>query len=232
MHDSAKTASATVRTDSTESVCTGPVTAQIVPPPPSPFTFGLRALMGLMAVCSVQFALMSYLGVLVGLIVGTLVCLFAFALVLFTGLVVGSRNDKLFEQLDAISIRLVLSIVVLCIGTMFAGGGVMAYQYFVETRSALNMDRQLGMLTLRVDVVNNGQVSQALHIKTIFPGGIADQSGLKTDDVILPGGTLVEHYQMLEKNRGQQVDLSVAFGAADAPVEDCKQRTVALIVPK
>lgn len=209
-----------------------PITAEIVPPPPSPFRFGLRELMGLMVVCSLQFALMSYLTVLPGLVVGTLVCMAAFAAVLLGGLIAGRRNDRLLEQLDAIGIRLVLGIVVLCIGTMFAGGGVMAYQYFVESRAALGMDRELGLLSRRIKIVSNNQEAQGLHVLTVLPGGIADQAGLNAGDVILPGGTLVEHYQMLEQNRGQQVNLNVAFGADLAPVEDCPQRQVPVIVPQ
>jgi hypothetical protein len=208
-----------------------PITAEIVPPP-SPFRFGLRALMGLMVVCSLQFALMSYLTVLPGLIVGTLLCMTAFAVVLLTGLIAGRRNDRLLERLDAISIRLVLATFVLCIGTMFAGGGVMAYQYFVETRTALGMDRELGLLVRRIKIVRNSREAHGLQVLTVFPGGIGDQAGLKTGDVILPSGTVVEHYQTLENNRGRQVDLHVAFGADLAPVEDCPQRAVPVVVPR
>ena len=87
-----------------------------------------------MLVCSVQFALMSYLGVLSGLFVGTVVCFAVFAVVMFVGIVIGNRDGQLTRKLDAIVIRLVLAIVILCIGTMFAGGGVLGYQYIVETR--------------------------------------------------------------------------------------------------
>jgi hypothetical protein len=209
-----------------------PITAEIVPPPPSPFSFGLQALFGLTAVCSLQFALMSYLGVLVGLAVGTAICLAGFALVMFFGIAIGGRNGRLTRQLDAIVIRLMLAIVVLCIGTMFAGGGVLGYQYFTETRAAFDMDRQLGLLTRRVDVVHNNQVVQALSVITVLPGRVADRSGLKAGDVILLSGTVQEHYEMLAKNRGQSVDLHLADGALITPVENCPQRQVSVPIPK
>lgn len=217
---------------SAEPTAAEPITAEIVPPPPSPFSFGLQALCGLMVVCSLQFALMSYLGVLAGLAIGTAICIAGFAVVMFFGILVGNRNGQLTRRLDAIVIRLTLAIVVLCIGTMFAGGGVMAYQYLAETRAALNMDRQLGLFTRRVDVVQNNQVVQALAIVTVLPGGVADRSGLKADDIILLGGTVRGHYEMLAKNRGQAVDLHVATGALITPVESCPQRQVRVAIPR
>jgi len=50
-----------------------PVTAAVVPAPHSPWQFGLKAFLGLIAVCCVQFALMKYLTVLGGLGLPTVV---------------------------------------------------------------------------------------------------------------------------------------------------------------
>jgi hypothetical protein len=58
-----------------------PVTGEIVAAPTavSPLRFGLRTLFTVMAVCSVQSAVMSYLGVLAGMAVGAVACFVAFS---------------------------------------------------------------------------------------------------------------------------------------------------------
>ena len=53
-----------------------PVVAEVVSEPPDAprFRFGLRAMLALVAICGLQFALMSYLGSFWGLLVGLAFC--------------------------------------------------------------------------------------------------------------------------------------------------------------
>src|SRR3954466_1799464 len=98
-----------------------PVVATVVRPGPSRWQFGLKALLGLMAVCCVQFAMMRYLGVPGGLGVSLGICGVAFACMIFTAVcLIGSRSS-LMEKLDYYGIRLALAMVVLFLGTLFAG---------------------------------------------------------------------------------------------------------------
>ena len=77
-----------------------PVVATIIPPAPSPWQFGLKALLGLMAVCCVQFALMNYLTVVGGLIAGLVVCLAALTVLMVIAVCLIGRRSPLMEKLD------------------------------------------------------------------------------------------------------------------------------------
>src|SRR5689334_11063265 len=104
-----------------------PVVATVVRPGPSRWQFGLKALLGLMAVCCVQFALMRYLTVpgVFGVSLG--ICFVALAVMMFVAVCLISTRSPLMEKLDYYGIRLVLAMGVLALGTLFAGGGTAAW---------------------------------------------------------------------------------------------------------
>src|SRR5688572_33489968 len=89
-----------IRAETARTMVPEPITAEIVPPLPSPWRFGLKALLGLMAVCSVQFAAMSYLGVLAGLAIGVLVCFVAFTAIIVIGPLLSGERARALPQLE------------------------------------------------------------------------------------------------------------------------------------
>ena len=94
-----------------------PVTAEIVPPAPSPWRFGLKALLGLMAVCSVQFAVMNYLGsVLWGMVAGMAACFVVFSAIVLGGMALAGSRKQWIAHLDALVVRLMLAMVCCSLG--------------------------------------------------------------------------------------------------------------------
>jgi hypothetical protein len=209
-----------------------PITAEIVPPAPSPWRFGLKALLGLMAVCSVQFAAMNYLGPLWGLLIGLAACFAAFSVIVLGGMVLQGERTKWLAQLDAIVVRLMLAIVVLLLGTILAGGGTAAYQVYVRLSMERAVEQNLGLGLAHVQIVHENRVVRALQITSITDGGVAHQAGLQTGEVIVVETTIDELIELLHASRGKEVDINVATAAAmNTALENCPQRSVTLPVP-
>lgn len=211
---------------------TEPVTAEVVPPPPSPWRFGLKALLGLMAVCSVQFAAMNYLGVLAGFAAGVVVCFAAFSSIILVGPFLTGERARLLPQLDVVIVRLMLAIVILIVGSILAGGGTAAWHVLARIQTERLVEQKLG-LSLRAVMIDYKQRSvTGLLIDGITNGGVAHQAGLQTNDVILIDGTVAEYIEWLYANRGKEVPINVAAGALSKSVESCPQRTVPIVVPQ
>ena len=208
-----------------------PVTAEIVPPAPSPWRFGLKALLGLMVVCSVQFAAMNWLGILEGLVAGGFVCFAAFGGIVVAAPFLTGERARLLPQLDAIIVRLMLAIVILVVGTILAGGGTAVWMVATRIQTERLVEQKLGLSLKEVTVMHNNRVVSALHIAAVTDGGAAHDAGVQKDDVIVLEGTVGETIEMLYANRGKDVDLNLATGAVSRPIESCPQRSVTVAVP-
>lgn len=209
-----------------------PITAEIVPPPPSPWRFGIKALLGLMAVCSVQFAAMNYLGPLLGLFIGLLACFTAFSVIVLAAMVLQGDRTKWLAQLDAIVVRLMIAIVVLLLGSILAGGGTAAYQVYARLSMERSVEQNLGLSLKHVQVIQENHVVSALQVTAITDGGAAHQAGLQTGEVIVVETTIDELIELLHTSSGKDVDVNVATAAAmNTAVENCPQRPVTLSIP-
>ena len=212
---------------------TEPVIAEVVPPPPSPWRFGLRALMALMVVCSVQFAVMSYLGVLAGMLVGTLVCFAVFGGIVVVGMALSGKGARYLPHLDQTIVRLMVALVILAIGTVLAGGGSAAYHTLARVRNEALLERDLGVSLKSMMLNNNNNVVWGLHVKGVRSGSVADLAGLRKDEVIVVDGAVEDFYTLLRQNRGKDVDVNVATGAIGTQsLQNCPQRSVTLPIPK
>lgn len=210
-----------------------PVTAEIVPPPPSPWRFGLRAIFGLMAVCSVQFAVMSYLGVLTGFVLGTLACAAMFGVLLVAGIVLPGKDSRLLPTLDLLVVRIMLALVVLMLGTILAGGGTAAYYAAIRVKNETFLKRDLGLSLQEEMFLDRGQIAWGLRITAVQAGSVAHKAGLQQGEVIVVSGTIDEFYEILQTNRGKDVDVNVASGVSPGlSLQNCPQRSVTLAVPK
>lgn len=209
-----------------------PITAEIVPPAPSPWRFGLKALLGLMVVCSVQFAAMNRFGVLWGLLFGLAVCFVAFSVIVLGGMALQGERTKWLAQLDAIVVRLMIAIVVLLLGTIMAGGGTAAYQVYARLSRERAVEQNLGLSLKHVQVVKENHVVSALQVTAIADGGVAHQAGLQMGEVIVVETTIDELIELLSASSGKEVDVNVATAAAmNTALENCPQRSVTLPVP-
>lgn len=209
-----------------------PIVAEIVPPPPSPWRFGLKAMFALMFVCSVQFAAMNYLGVLWGLVAGMGVCFAAFSVLVLAGMAITGNRTQLLQQMDTFVVRLMLAIIVLFLGSVLAGGGTAAWQVYSRMDREKQVEKNLGFSLSQIQVVRDSHVELALQITAVEDGGVAHTAGLAKDEVILVEGTIDEFIKRLHEGRGKDVDVNVATGAASKPVQNCPQRSVTLSIPK
>lgn len=189
-------------------------------------------MMALMAVCSLQFALMNWFGVIYGLMLAIALCFAAFTAVFLVAVVVVRGNSVWLDRLDQIGIRLVIAMVVLIFGTILAGGGKVAIDQITAMLIDSALQKDLGMQTERVYVIDNGIPVYGLEITEVESGGIADKSGLREGEVILvPDGRTDEFYRELNRQRGKDVNVAVASKAANQPLEKCPQYEVTLPIP-
>lgn len=187
--------------------------------------------MAIMAVCSVQFALMSYLGVFAGFLFGVAICSVAFALVFLAGMCVfvpGHRAN--LWLLDRIVLWLMLAMVVLAFGSMLAGGGMAIVAGLTHLRSEAWLRAQVGLSVRRTPVTLGAKAIPALEIKAIFPGSPADSAGIRTGDYITNFESSAELKRILQHNRGKPVDLDIS--GSTLPGMLTPPKTVPLLVPK
>ena len=209
-----------------------PILATIVPPAPSPWQFGMKSLLGLMVVCSVQFALMSYLTVLGGLAVSVGLCFLALNVLLVWAVFFVKSRSALMERLDFVGIRLVLAITVLVIGTIIAASGTAVYYSVGNMWMAMELEKDFGIRTVRGEVWDGKQTYRALSILFVYPGSDAAKAGIKRSEVIVIDGTIDQFYENMQQKRGQSFTLNVAPPPIAGSIEKNPPRTVTIMVPK
>jgi S1-C subfamily serine protease len=92
------------------------------------------------------------------------------------------------------------------------------------------VEQKLGLSLTAIMIDHNKRTETGLLVDSITNGGAAHLAGLQKNDVILIEGTVAEYMQTLYANRGKEVNLNVATGAANKSVESCPQRVVTVIV--
>src|SRR5262245_6931640 len=156
-----------------------PIAAEVVESPPR-FQFGLRSMLLLMAVCCVQFAFMSYAGVLLGIVLCLLLACAAFAGVFLIGIVPGVFAPRQARQLDRVLVWLMVSILALFFGTLLAGGGVAVWTTGMRIKNEAWMERTIGAGLTRSVRVDKTDIRQVLAVHSIRTGSPADLAGLKS----------------------------------------------------
>jgi len=208
-----------------------PIVAEVVTRP-RPMQFGLRTLLLLMAVCSVQFAVMSYAGVLPGIALSLLLACAAFAGVFLMGILPGVFAVQQVRQLDRLIVWLMVAILTLFFGTVLAGGGLAAWTTAVRINNEAWLERSIGAGLSRQIRASKTDLHQVLVITSIRAGSPADQAGVKSGEVLVMDSTVEQFYQFLQSNRGSDVELTVAVCGPNQQLDSAPQRTVTLSVPK
>lgn len=208
-----------------------PILAEVVPPT-KPFQFGLRTMLLLMAVCSVQFAVMSYAGVLPGIGLSLFLACLAFAGVFLVGILPGVFAPQRVQQLDRLIVWLMVAILTLFVGTMLAGGGVAVWSTAARIKNEAWLEQSIGAGMMRQVRVEKTDIRQVLAITSIRQGSPADLAGLKSGEVVLMDVTVDQFYKFLQANRGSDVELNVAICSPTQSLDSAARRTVTLSVPK
>lgn len=208
-----------------------PILAQAIAPRPFEFRFSLRALMWTMVACSVQFAALSYLGMVQGLLVGAAV-IFALMMTLLLGGVIFLRRDS--AAVDRMLLRLVIALLLVCFSALIAGSGGLLASSYGEAAIAWQVERNLGFTTSRVQIA--GDPPRGLQVRGVTSGGGADRAGLRPGDFILVTGDYREFYRALGDGSLTSIDFAVVRGA-DPTLTDLKKCpppltiTVPLVAP-
>ena len=208
-----------------------PLAAEVVDSP-RPFQFGLRSMMLLMAVCSVQFAVMSYAGVLPGIALSLLIACGMFAGVFLIGILPGVFAVQQVRRLDKAIVWLMVAILLLFFSTMIAGGGVAIWTSAARIQNEAWIERSLGAGLRRETLNDNNEPRWVLRVTSIRAGSPADLAGLRKDEVLIVETTIDQFYKFLNNNRGSDVELTVAVCGPTQSLDTVPQRAVVLSVPK
>ncbi|HUE72439.1 MAG TPA: hypothetical protein VMP01_16260 [Pirellulaceae bacterium] len=210
-----------------------PILATIVPPAPSPWQFGIRSLLGLMAVCGVQFALMRYLTVFGGLVAAVGLCFLALAVLLLWAVLFVRSRSPLMDRLDYVGIRLVVGITVLLVGTILAGGGTAVAYTVGSLWTAMELEKDFGIRTVRSEVWDEKRTYRALKIVFVYPGSDAAKANIRSGEVIvIMDGTVDQFYENMQQKRGQQIGINVAAAPVGGSIEKNPPRSITITVPK
>lgn len=200
---------------------------------PTPLRFGLRGMFLVMAMCGAQFALVARMGVLVGCAAGLAICLAVVTGLLAAGIYRACRLGLgKSDKLDALAIRAVVGVTVLFNAMMLSGGAAVVYREYAALQLARRVADDLGFSFLTLPVVKNSRVVRAIRVTGIEPGGEFDRAGVQVGDVIDAQLSPNEYFAMLDRNRGSEVDVTLAAGADLQPLEKCSRRTVTIVAPK
>ena len=213
------------------------IDAELVPDAPSPLAFGMKAMFALMAISGVQFALMSWLGPLVGLLAGIGLCAVAMVVLLISTVVLRVQpGQKLMEHLDRIAIRLVVGMVTLFFGTILAGGGQIILMALEDARFAWRMQDELGIAYNEKTLFNaNSNRINVLELTSVTSGGPFDRAGLQAGDLIRIEDTADEFLEKLDELRGQSIDLPVvnyATSTGKSQIDEETARSVTVQLPE
>lgn len=213
------------------------VPAELIPDRPSPYAFGIKALLAATAVAGVQFALMSYLGPFFGLMAGIGLCALAMIGLMIAAVALGLRpGNTLLDSLDRIAIRLVIGMVILFFGTIFAGGGQLIYMAIASARFQWKVQSDLGFTyqTRQLYDYPTGEPQSVLEVTSVTRGGPFDVAGVRQGDLVLLDGTPDDFLKDMDQQRGQAVDVTVANYAASSgrsSIDETTERTMTIQVP-
>ena len=211
-----------------------PLVAEVVSEPQdaSGFRFGLKAMLVLVAICGFQFALMSYLGSLWGLLLGLALCWILFGVLIVVAILFHRRRHEPFMgKVNRLAIPMTLAIVVLTLAVMAAGGGWFIYDTVTRARRAAQLKHELGFRSARAYVIRDAVMVEAILVKSVEKGKPFDLAGVQRDDVVIVEGSVNEFYEILEENQGGNVTITVAADAQGKFLENCVLRQVDVSVP-
>ena len=201
-----------------------------VPPRSSALRFGIRAMLAITAICGLQFALMNYLGILPGLGVGLVVSMLSLTVVLFVGLVWGDSATA-ERRFDDLIVRLTLAVTLLFVGTMLAGGGVVAVQVARQAYIARGLHKDLGFRHRTEYVVDGHQARRMLVVSAVEAGSLCERAGMVSGDIIVTELSPSDYLEMLEQNRGTTVTVTLAPLPASRHLQKATYRAAEIALP-
>lgn len=207
------------------------ITAELAPPPLSPWRFGLRALLTFMGIASLQCALMSYVGILAGILVGIAGCMVLFAWLLCVAILLPRSKRAWLESLDVIGLRIIALMTMLVLGSIFAGGGMLVFQLVGERQRIELCYDKVGFRGDVITVSDRDSITQVLVVRKVKPASPALEAGLRENEMIVLQEPVDKFYERMSQSPGQAFDLDVATGSSSVALETIPHRTITIEVP-
>lgn len=199
--------------------------------------FGLRAMLGIIAFCCGIFAIMSYLGVLVGMVGALVGCVLLLVCLIFSPVVFRlAPQSRHMTLLDAVAIRLTLAILLLVMGVVLAGGGELVFSQLQRLRQQSQLEKQLGFISNTQYVCDDqndyGSTWKAVMIESIEASGLLDEAGFQEGDVVTMKMSPQEFFEMLAASRGETLIITVDRSGSGPELDPSTQVDLEVRIPE
>lgn len=209
--------------------------------PVAGYRFRLRDMLGFITLCGIQFALISWIGALPGVLVGLGIALIIFSATFLWQFASAIREVAAYRDGHSTQPPLFRSVeqrklVLLAFATYFmagaallTGGGVIINQFLSDWMIRREMARKCGFqyLVLQAPTTKSGMV-EVLDILYVEPDSPFDKAGIRKGDVIYASSASKFFRETLHANRGKPVTLDVRKWTQNTTIDQAKstQRTV------
>lgn len=186
------------------------------------YRFRLRDMLGFITLCALQFAIISWIGALYGVLVGLGIALIVFSATFLRQVWVGAkeviayRDGKTSEppKFRAMEQRqlvlLVFATYFMSAAVLLTGGGLGIAHVASDWMIRREMSRHCGFEYLVLSVrQSDGKSVDLIDIQAVTPDGAFDKSGIRKGDVIYAGTASKFFRETLFANKGKPVTLDV-----------------------
>lgn len=186
------------------------------------YRFRLRDMLGFITLCGLQFAIITWIGALYGVLIGL-----GIALIIFSGTflrqfwvgareVIAYRDGKTTEppkfrvKEQRHLIQLAMATYFMGVAAMLTGGGVVIANVASDWMIRREMSHKCGFDYLVLSVrQTDGKWVDVIDIQAVTPEGAFDKSGIRKGDVIYAGTASKFFRETLFANKGKPVTLDV-----------------------
>jgi hypothetical protein len=210
----------------------------------SGYRFRLRDMMGFITLCALQFAIISWIGALYGVLVGLGIAMIIFSGTFLRQLWVGAREVIAYrdgktaeppkfrarEQRHLIS--LAMATYFMGAAAMLTGGGVVIANVASDWMIRREMSKKCGFEFLVMPTrLANGQRVDLIDIQAVTPDGPFDKSGIRKGDVIYAGSAGKFFRETLFANKGKPVTLDVRKWTKNTTIDKAPSKETMVNVP-
>ena len=193
------------------------------------FQFGIKSMALIVMFPAMLFAVIAYLGALIGLSIGFAVSFVALSVVLLIGVFKhATASPQGVRQLNGWTLLLSFACVVLFFSMAFAGGGKAAFYFLSNVSLGQRYASELGFsyeVERHMKSSNPfGGEFRTIRITSIVPGGEFERAGFFEDDIIF-NFSYEEIFKEFEKRRGEEIGIVVCSQVSKSLVADLDQET-------
>lgn len=208
------------------------------------YRFRLRDMLGFITLCALQFAIISWIGALYGVLVGLGIALIVFSATFFRQLwrgaqeVIAYRDGKTTEaprfraKEQRQLILLTFATYFMAAAALLTGGGVVVANVASDWMIRRAMARKCGFDYKSFSVqTSNGSWVDVVDIQAVTMDGAFDKSGIRKGDVIYAGSTGKFFRETLFANKGKPATLDVRKWTKNVTIDKVPSKETIVNVP-